>query len=89
MHFEWDKRKASANLRKHGVSFEEAKTVFDDENLQLIADHRHSDYEDRFIAIGLSQQLRLLLVCHCCRNVDVVRIITARKANAFETKLYR
>lgn len=89
MHFEWDEHKAAANLRKHGVSFDEAKTIFDDENLQLIADPRHFDHKERLIAIGYSQQLRVLLVCHCYRSADVISIITARKANAFETKLYR
>jgi uncharacterized protein len=88
--FEWDSRKASANLRKHGVSFEEAKSVFFDEQARLIDDPDHSEDEDRFVLLGLSQSLRLLLVCHCYRaDGDVIRIISARKATRSEARFYR
>lgn len=63
--FEWDPRKAAANLRKHGVSFEEAKSVFFDERARLIDDPNHSDEEERVVLLGLSYALRLLVVCHC------------------------
>ncbi len=87
--FEWSDRKASDNKRKHGVSFEEAKTAFLDENARLIPDPEHSDDEDRFILLGLSIQLRLLLVCHCYQeDDDVIRIITARKADRSEQRQY-
>ena len=88
MHFEWDERKASANLRKHGVSFDEAKTVFDDENVKVSSDPQHSDDEDRFIALGLSTKFRLLLICHCYRRNDIIRIYSARKATALEAQAY-
>ncbi len=88
--FEWDSRKASANLRKHGVSFEEAKTVFFDEHARLIDDPDHSEDEDRFVLLGLSQSLRLLLVCHCYRaDGEVIRVISARKATRSEARFYR
>jgi uncharacterized protein len=87
--FDWDSRKAAANLTKHGVSFEEAKSVFVDENAKLINDPDHSEDEDRFVLLGLSSALRLLLVCHCYRSEDnVIRIISARKANAKESRSY-
>lgn len=87
--FDWSNRKASENKRKHGVSFEEAKTAFLDENARLIPDPEHSDEEDRFILLGLNIQLRLLLVCHCYReDDDVIRIITARKADRSEQRQY-
>ncbi|MCX7144285.1 MAG: BrnT family toxin [Proteobacteria bacterium] len=89
LRFEWDDRKAAANLRKHGVSFEEAKSVFFDERAKLIDDPDHSDAEDRFVLLGLSSVLRLLLVCHCYRrDGNVIRIISARKAIAKESKSY-
>ncbi len=88
--FEWDSRKASTNLRKHGVSFEEAKSVFFDEQARLIDDPDHSEDEDRFVLLGLSQNLRLLLVCHCYRaDGEVIRIISARKATRSEARFYR
>ena len=88
--FEWASRKASANLRKHGVSFEEAKSVFFDEQARLIDDPDHSEDEDRFVLLGLSQNLRLLLVCHCYRaDGGVIRIISARKATRSEARFYR
>lgn len=66
--FEWDERKALANERKHGVSFGEARSVFFDERARLIDDPGHSEDEERFILMGLSSSLRLLLVCHCYRS---------------------
>ena len=89
LRFEWDDRKGAANLKKHKVSFEEAKTVFVDERAKLIDDPDHSEDEDRFVLLGLSFALRLLLVCHCNRNDGgVIRIISARKAIANEAKSY-
>ncbi|MDE1942808.1 MAG: BrnT family toxin [Betaproteobacteria bacterium] len=89
LRFEWDPRKAAANLKKHGVSFEEARSVFYDEHARLIADPDHSESEDRFILMGLSHSLRVLIVCHCCRSEDrVIRIISARKATAGESRSY-
>jgi hypothetical protein len=89
LRFEWDERKATVNRRKHGVSFEEARTVFLDENALLRPDEDHSDEEDRFVLLGLSAQLRTLVVCHCYRRDDeVIRIISARKANSFERRQY-
>ena len=88
--FEWDSRKAVANLKKHGVSFDQARTVFFDEHAKLINDPDHSDGEDRFVLLGLSSSLKVLLVCHCYREEgNVIRIISARKASAQETKQYR
>ena len=87
--FEWDERKAEANAKKHGVSFDEAKSVFVDERAKLIEDPDHSEDEDRFVLLGLSSVLRLLLVCHCYRaEGNVIRIISARKASAHEFKSY-
>jgi hypothetical protein len=87
--YEWSSRKASENARKHGVSFDEAKSAFLDENARLIADDEHSDDEDRFILLGLSVQLRLLVVVHCYRESDnVIRIISARKADRSERSQY-
>ena len=87
--FEWDRRKDSANRKKHGVSFTEAKTAFYDENARVIADPDHSDEEYRFILLGLSSQLRLLVVCHCYReDEDTIRIISARKATRSEQRAY-
>jgi uncharacterized DUF497 family protein len=89
LHFEWDKRKASANVKKHGVSFEEAKSVFVDERAKLIDDPDHSEDENRFLLLGLSSSLRLLTVCHCYRSEpNVIRIISARKATTTESKSY-
>jgi uncharacterized DUF497 family protein len=89
LQFEWDARKATANEKKHGVSFEEARSVFFDERARLIDDPDHSEDEARFILLGLSGSLRLLLVCHCYRRDDnVIRIISARKATAGESKSY-
>jgi uncharacterized DUF497 family protein len=87
--YEWSARKSSENKKKHGVSFEEAKSAFLDENARVIPDAEHSDDEDRFILLGLSVQLRLLVVAHCYRESDeVIRIISARKADPSERKQY-
>ncbi len=88
--FEWDQRKNAQNRRKHGVSFEEAESVFSDERALLIADPEHSDAEDRFVLLGLSAVARTLVVCHCLRaGGDVIRIISARKADRTEQSQYR
>lgn len=89
LRFEWDERKALANERKHGVSFDEARSVFFDERARLIDDPEHSEDEERFVLMGLSSSLRLLPVCHCYRSkANVIRIISARKATARESKSY-
>ena len=89
LRFEWNDRKAATNLKKHGVSFEEAKSVFFDERAKLIDDPDHSDDEERFVLLGMSGALRLLLVCHCYRSKgNVIRIISARKAISKESKSY-
>lgn len=88
--FEWDKSKAAINLKKHGVSFEEAKSAFSDERAKLIADPDHSEDEDRFILLGYSSSMRLLVVCHCYRTDEsLIRIISARKASRHEAASYR
>jgi uncharacterized DUF497 family protein len=88
--FEWNETKNKANIQKHGVSFEEAKSVFFDEFALLIADPDHSESEDRFVLLGLSAKLRLLLVCHCIEVGDgLIRVISCRKANRKEVPLYR
>jgi len=89
IHFDWDPAKNVINIRKHKVSFEEASTVFLDEGALLIADPDHSDEEDRFILLGLSSTLRLLIVCHCYRSKGgVIRIISAQKADRKERQEY-
>ena len=88
--FQWDPRKAVLNARKHGVSFEEAQTVFADEFAKLIDDPDHSEDEERFVLLGISSTLRLLVVVHCYRaRGNVVRIISARKADRFEQSQYQ
>ena len=88
--FEWDENKAGSNLKKHGVSFEEAQSVFMDENARIIPDPEHSDAEDRFILLGISANVRILTVCHCYRQDEkTVRIISARKATNREEKQYQ
>ena len=88
--FEWDEPKNRANKRKHGVSFEEAQTVFLDESAIRFFDPDHSTEEDRFLMLGISIQLRVLVVCHCFRVDDsLIRIISARKANRKEAGTYR
>lgn len=89
MQFIWDPHKASINIKKHGVSFEEAQTVFQDPNALQIFDPDHSEIEDRFVLMDLSQDVHLLVVCHCYREGgDTVRIISARRATRNETKTY-
>jgi uncharacterized DUF497 family protein len=87
--FEWDRRKSRENKRKHGVSFEEAQTIFWDENAIQYYDPDHSKDEDRFIMLGMSFLLRVPVVCHCYRAKDsVIRIISARKADSDEKTAY-
>ena len=89
LHFEWDNRKNAQNRRKHGVSFKEAQTVFFDEQALLIADPDHSEQDERFVLLGLSSALRTLVVCHCyLREGDLIRLISARRANRQERELY-
>lgn len=89
MRFEWDSSKAAENLRKHGVNFEEASTVFFDDHTKVAADPEHSHEEDRFLAVGLSAKQRLLIVVHCYREPDeVIRIISARKLTKSERKQF-
>ncbi len=87
--FKWDKGKEKANEKKHGISFDEARTVFYDENSIQFFDPDHSDDEDRFILLGISFKLKVLVVCHCFRESDsIIRIISARKADADEEQEY-
>jgi len=89
LRFEWDKRKEKANIKKHGISFGEACTVFYDENAIQFFDPDHSDDEDRFILLGISFKLRVVVVCHCFRESDtIVRIISVRKADNDEENEY-
>lgn len=88
--FEWSTSKAAANLKKHGVSFEEAQTVFYDEFAVQFFDEEHSSDEDRFLLLGLSTEANLLVVCHCERgDGQIIRIISARKATKRESVFYR
>lgn len=88
LRFEWDARKSAANQRKHGVSFEEARSVFFDDRGILVEDPGEGA-EDRFVLLGLSASLRALVVCHCYRSDDrVIRIISARKAHREERRDY-
>lgn len=89
LRFEWDDAKSRSNRRKHGISFEEARTAFLDENARVIPDPDHSDDEERFVLLGLSISLRVLLICHCYRKDEVIRIISARKADRDELKQYQ
>ena len=88
LNFEWDANKSASNIKKHGVSFDEAKTVFTDEYARLIGDPDNSDDEDRFILLGTSIESKLLVVCHCVREAESIRIISARKADKQERKTY-
>ena len=88
LYFQWDSVKNVSNQKKHGISFEEAKTVFSDEFARLIADPEHSEEEERFILLGESIESNLLIVCHCIRDEESVRIISARKADKKERKTY-
>jgi len=90
LHFVWDPKKARTNIDKHGVSFEEARSVFYDEYAVEFYDDVHSEWEDRFLLLGMSARLRLLLVCHCHREAEgTIRIVSARKATLSESKHYR
>jgi len=87
--FIWDENKRNANIKKHGIDFYEAATVFEDPNALSAYDIEHSYDEDRFIIIGMSENMRMLLVCHCFReNGEVVRIISARKAKKRDSLRY-
>lgn len=89
MKFEWDDKKAQSNIEKHGITFEEAVSVFYDEEALLRDDPEHSDEEDRFVLLGMSTMANILIVCHCYRESDeIIRIISARKATKMETKQY-
>lgn len=89
LRFQWDEAKNVANRKKHGVSFEEGATVFYDDNALLIDDPDHSEAEDRFLLMGLSAQLRSLVICHCYREAEgTIRIISARKADRLERANY-
>ena len=88
--FEWDAAKASAHIKKHHVSFEEAKSVFYDEFAVQFFDEEHAAAEDRFLMLGMSSGAKLLIVCHCEREQgEVVRIISARKATRRESAFYQ
>jgi len=87
--FIWDEKKAKDNFEKHKISFKEAQTVFSDPNARMIFDTEHSIDEERFILLGISSGLKLLVVCHCYREGDMeIRIISARKATKNEQKQY-
>jgi uncharacterized DUF497 family protein len=89
LQFVWDETKSRANKRKHGISFDEARTAFHDENASVYYDPDHSDDEDRFLLLGMSARLRVLVVCHCYRESDeTVRIISARRADRREEENY-
>ena len=87
--FEWDSSKAASNARKHGVSFDEARTVFYDEHALVMPDPDHSSTEERFVIMGLSSTLRILVVVHCFRKGGAsIRVISARRAGTKEQKPY-
>ena len=87
--FEWNKKKENTNIKKHGISFQEARTTFYDENAIQFYDPDHSKDEDRFILLGTNYKLNTLVICHCFRKEEtVVRIISARKADKDETQAY-
>lgn len=87
--FEWDENKNRTNQNKHGISFTEAQTVFYDDEALVIDDPQHSEEEERFIILGLSNKANLLVVCHCYRASEtVIRIISARKATKKESQYY-
>ena len=89
MVFIWDEKKNQLNIKEHKVSFQEAETVFYDPNAKIIHDPDHSIEEDRFIIIGLSKLIKLLIVCHCYKeNEDTIRIFSSRKATKKEKKEY-
>ena len=87
--FVWDEKKDRDNQRKHRISFAEARTVFYDENAREYSDPDHSESEERFILLGISSRLRVLVVCHCYRESEsVIRIISARRAHRNEEETY-
>jgi uncharacterized DUF497 family protein len=86
--FSWDPKKARSNERKHGVSFEEAQSVFGDENGLLLDDPDHSEREARYLLMGLSSSLRILVVSHTIRGADTIRIISEREADPSEAQQY-
>jgi len=89
LEFEWDERKHKANVKKHGVSFLEARTAFYDENAIQFYDPDHSEDEERFLLLGMSIKPQILVVCHCYRESEtLVRIISARKADKSEEGAY-
>ncbi len=89
LRFEWDARKNRSNAEKHGIGFEEAQTAFYDGHAAQFSDPDHSAEEDRFILLGMSFKLRVVVVCHCYRESEwVIRIISARKAKESEEKDY-
>ncbi len=88
--FAWDLKKNSENIKKHGISFDEAKSVFYDDNARMMHDPDHSEYEERFLILGLSEKLNILVVCHCYHEKDnIIRIISARKATKYEKNQYQ
>jgi len=88
--FEWDNKKSKINIKKHGITFEEAVSVFYDDKAIEFYDEEHSEWEDRFLMLGLSDKLNLLLVCHCHREPrGRIRIISARKATKNESQNYK
>ncbi|MDR3048895.1 MAG: BrnT family toxin [Elusimicrobiota bacterium] len=89
LRFGWNETKNKTNIAKHKISFEEDETVFFDPDARIISDPDHSEIEERFIILGISRKLRLLIACHCHRaSNEAIRIISARKANKVETKNY-
>ena len=87
--FDWDENKNDINRRKHGIGFEEASTVFFDDQAILFDDPEHSEYEERFLLLGMSESANVCIVCHCYRESDtVIRIISARKATRKEEERY-
>lgn len=92
MKFEWDKIKEGKNIQKHNVSFEQASFVFSDPYALSLYDNKHSNYEDRWVLLGMSMENLVLVVAHTFRNIDnieYVRIISARKATKNEMKIYK
>jgi uncharacterized protein len=88
--FEWNPQKAQTNERKHGISFEEAETTFSDHNARVSYDLDHSEEEDRYLLLGMSESLQLLVVCHAYRqNDECIRIISARRATTTEQQQYQ
>ena len=89
LEFAWDESKNKWNQHKHGLTFNEASTAFYDENAKEFFDPDHSDEEERFILLGMSQKARILVVCYCYRSEEsIIRIISSRKANKLEQKAY-